>query len=287
MVLRDIEEAGDRLIIRFEPNGPVELDDLSGGLAAIARLYARHYRQSDDKTPAPRLFVTRLQTGSIIAEVAPYAMLLGQAVYFADQSMIVSDFTRRIAAGLKAFSDPGGISAPVEVPSMEDASDLKEFIRPLAGRRGASLGVKAARFHQRDGDREVFAEYEFDEAAINRATVNMENALATQDLPTVAPSEDIVQEGGLIREVMLFLEQASVQPGRERGRTADKGVIPQVCEKALPVYFRKSFQNLKDKMVRGALNPLTNAFIVDVHVQRVEGEPRGYIVAAVHEIIPR
>lgn len=286
MVGSDIEDAGDRLIIKFEPNGPVELDDLTGGLAALARLYARHYRQRDEATPAPRLYITRLETGSIIAEVAPYAMMLGQAVYFADQAMIVADFTRRIAAGLRAFADPNGLVAETEHPSLDDASDLKEFIRPLAGRRGARLGVKAARFRKRDGDREVVAEYEFDEAELNRASVNIDHALSEPPLID-AVKEEQTHDSGLIREVMLFLQQASVQPGKERGRTADKGVIPEVSDKALPVYFRKSFQDLKDKMVRGAINPLTNAFVVDVHVQRLSGEPTGYIVAAVHEIMPR
>lgn len=286
MATREIEEAGDRLIIRFDPNGPIELDDLTGGLAALARLYARHYRTEADTSAAPRLFVTRLQTGSIIAEVAPYAMMFGQVIAIADQTLIVTDFTKRIVAGIKAFADPGGpLESADGIPSQADASDLREFIKPLAGRKGASLGLRRARFEQRDGDRETIAEYEFDEAEINRATVNIDSALLLGAAPPI--DEPVVAEGGIVSEVMLFFEQASIQPGKERGRTADKGIIPDICDKPLPVYFRKSFQDLKDQMIKGSVNPLTNAFIVDVHVQRVAGVPRGYIVAAVHEIVPR
>lgn len=85
---------------------------------------------------------------------------------------------------------------------------------------------------------------------------------------------------------MLFFEQASRKPGKETGRTGDRGVISDISDKALPVYFRKSFQDLKDQMVRGDVNPLTNAFVVDVHVQWVDGEPKGYIVTEVHEVVP-
>ena len=34
------------------------------------------------------------------------------------------------------------------------------------------------------------------------------------------------------------------------------------------------------------VNPLTSTFVVDVHVQYVEGEPKGYIVADIHQAIP-
>jgi hypothetical protein len=86
-------------------------------------------------------------------------------------------------------------------------------------------------------------------------------------------------------EVMLFFDQASRAPGKEQGRTSDKAVVPEVSDKPLPVYFRKSINNLKDRMVRGDENPITNAFVVDVHVQRVNGEAKGYVVTEVHKII--
>jgi hypothetical protein len=87
---------------------------------------------------------------------------------------------------------------------------------------------------------------------------------------------------------MLFFEQASRRPGRERGRTGDRGIVPDVGSKPLPVYFRSSFQNLKDQMIRGEVNPLTNnAFIVDVYVHRDDaGEPKAYYVTNVHRIVP-
>jgi hypothetical protein len=93
--------------------------------------------------------------------------------------------------------------------------------------------------------------------------------------------------GPILKEVMLFFEQASRKPGKEKGRTGDRGIIPDVSTKSLPVYFRKSFQDLKDQMIRSEVNPLTNyAFVVDVHVQQVDGKPKGYIVVNVHEVTP-
>lgn len=84
---------------------------------------------------------------------------------------------------------------------------------------------------------------------------------------------------------MLFFQQASRAAGKSSGRTADKAIIPSVSEKALPVYFVKD-AGLKEQMVQGQTNPLTDtAYIVDVDVQMVEGEPKGYVVTHVHKVI--
>lgn len=283
------DEAPDRIVIRLDAGGPIEVGDLTGSFAALARLYERHYRHDGD--PAPKLYITRLETGSIIAEITPLIVLLGAVVTAMDHAMVVPDFTRRLINGIKAFSSPSEASeVPGPPPSKEDASDLREFVRPLAGKSGATLGIKHARFVRDDGERRTIAEYIFDEAEINRATINMENVIAEPDVPAIidlARAPEGIETSAILQEVPLLFEQATRRPGRERGRTGDRGIISEVSPKALPVYFRRSVQNLKEQMVRGETNPLTDmAYIVDVYVIRVDGEPKGYMVTAVHATIP-
>ena len=260
---------------------------MTESFSALARYYERHFRTADELPP--KLYVTRLESGSVTAEIAPYAMLLGSAIYTLDASIIVSDFSKRLRNGITAFSNPPTAGAPSSgsppLPSREDAEDMKAFIRPLTGKRGASLSIRHARIEKTDGARSTVVEYAFDEAEINRAAINIDNQLGGDMVDDVAPP-DARQDTGIKTEVMLFFEQANRRPGKERGRTGDKGIIPNVCDKALPVYFRKSFQILKEQMIQGDLNPLTDtAFIVDVHVQQVNGEPRAYIVTAVHDVM--
>jgi hypothetical protein len=295
MIDGPIEESPDRIILDLDPGGPVELTDLTGSFAALARMYERHHR-AEGEPAAPRLYVTRLESGSVLAEIVPYAVLLGAVVYTMDCSMIVTDFTRRLRAGIKAFADAGTPhvakpSDPDPAPTIEDAADIREFVRPLTGKKGARLGIKHARFAKTRGDQQIVAEYTFDEAELNRAAINIDDALAKGKAPlqleAVEDAEEVEIEGPITKEVMLFFEQASRRPGREKGRTGDRGIIPDIHSKSLPVYFRKSIQDLKDKMIRGEVNPLTNyAFVVDVHVQRVDGKPKGYIVTEVHEVMP-
>lgn len=101
-----IEDSGDRLVLRLDPGGPVELSGLTESFAALARMYGRHYRAGSGADVAPRLFITRLETGSIVAEIAPYAVIMGALVTTAGGANTVGEFARRLSYGIKAFSDP-------------------------------------------------------------------------------------------------------------------------------------------------------------------------------------
>lgn len=94
-------QVGDRIVIELDPGQPIELGDLSESFAALARMYGRHYRRDGDE--APRLYVTKLETGSVVMEVAPLVMILGGLAVM-DGSIIVADFTNRLWRGIKAFS---------------------------------------------------------------------------------------------------------------------------------------------------------------------------------------
>lgn len=268
---------GDRVVITLDPGQPIELTDLSSSFAALARIYERHYRTSGDA--APKLYVTKLETGSVILEIAPLVISMGLPIL--DNAIIVADFAGRLWRGIKAFSGTPSEPPRLEPPPKDDASDLREFIRPLTGKMGASLGIKHAKYESDDGTRRTVVEYDFDEAQINRAAVNIDEQ---KRLP---PTDDVPQSSALHTEVMLFLEQANRGPGKDKGRTGDRGVIPDVSDKVVPVYFRKGIQGLKDQMLHGDHNPFEMVYVVTVHATRLDGDVQAYTVADIHDSFPR
>ncbi len=257
----------------------MELESLSESFASLARFYARHYRKEGDS--APSLYVTRVDTGSIIMEIAPMTIVMG-GLWVADNAIIAADFSDRLWRGVKAFTRFREPEKPEEMPSKDDAADLREFIRPIVGKGGASLGIKHARYEKNDGEKTTVVEYKFDENEINKAAVNIDEVLRLSESSKPVPKK----RSSVETEVMLFLEQANRGPGKEKGRTGDRGIVPDISDKPFPVYFRKSLNDLKEKMTHGEINPLTSSFIVDVHVQYVDDEIRGYIITDVHEVIP-
>jgi hypothetical protein len=216
-----IEESTERIIVELDPGGPVELTGLSDSFAALARYYERYYRPpGSDIDTAPKLFITRLATGSIIAEIAPYALFFGQIYVAMGGAVTVGDFTHRFVQAVRAFSDPHGArsslaaSSAFPLPSRDDASDLRAFLRPLTGRRGASLGIRHAHFRATDGQRETVAEFTFDEAEINRAAANIEKVLSTDD----SPPEEINEAADLSRSDAVF---SAGQQGASEGNWSD------------------------------------------------------------------
>ncbi|WP_411819553.1 hypothetical protein ABFZ85_12240 [Hyphococcus formosus] len=280
MVDFEHRKEGDRIVITLDPGQPVELGDLSESFAALARIYERHYRP-DKEDHAPKLYVTKLETGSYIMEIAPLAVFMG-AVTVMDGGIIVADFTNRIWRGIKSFSGFTDKATMLEMPSNQDAEDIKEFAKPLLGKGGARLGIQHARYEKTDGEKSTVVEYTFDETELNRAAINIDKAL---ELPTLMVPKP--EPGKTYHEVMLFLEQANRAPGKQSGRTGDKGVIPDISENALPVYFRKGIQELKEQMVLSEANPLEMTFVVDVYTTVLNGEVKGYTVLEIHDSFPR
>jgi hypothetical protein len=219
-----LEDTGDRLVLTLNPGGPIELTGLTESFSALARMYGRHYRTDPHAQPAPRLYVTRLESGSIIAEIAPYATIMGALVATMGGVNTIADFARRLSHGIKAFADPSSIRTEHGVeplPSRNDAADIRAFVLPLTGKTGAVLNIRHARLARRetsDGDRHTIIEYSFDENELNRATVNIDQALSGGGDVLTLTDEELLERRSeaILREVMLFFEQASRKPGRER-----------------------------------------------------------------------
>jgi hypothetical protein len=277
-----IEDSEDRMIIRLDPGGPIDLEGLGASFAALARFYARHHGPTKDEGEAPRLFISKLENGSIVAEIVPYVVMLGQAVPFMQQAMVIANFTTKIGRAIRVFSGEEVPSA-LDVPSKDDARDIREFVRPLTGRKGADLKIQHARFERRDGEKVTILEYSFDENELNRAALTIDAELAKPALPP--PEVEEQPSVKTVGEVMLFFQQASRGAGKSSGRTADKAIIPAVSDKPLPVYFLKD-ADLKEQMVQSQQNPLKDTtYIVDADVQLVDGEPKGYRITHVHKVI--
>lgn len=287
-VAEELEEDGveDRLVIVLNPGGPIELVGLSNSFGALSRLYERPQTGSEGGA-MPKLFVTRIESGSIVVEIAVLSMLLGQAVSVSGGVMTLADFAARLYRGVKAFA---GLDTPeAERPTTtNEAEDLREFIRPLTGKQNATLQVRHARFFSQTNTKTVVAEYTFGETELNRAAANLETALAAPAEHGLLPLATPEAEAGsrFLREVTLYFDQASRSRGREQGRTADKAIVPQVSPKPLPVYFRRGVEDLKEKMAHGALNPFAVGFIVDLYVDMLGDTPKAFVVSHVHTTIP-
>lgn len=279
----EFEVGADRAIIYLNGDGPIALEDLTDSFAALARIYDRHFeRSSGEKNP--KLYISRLQSGSIEAEIVPLLMVVGSVVPYMEGALVVRDFTKWIGTRIRGFAGIGTVSGAPDASgydlSREDAHDLREFIKPICGKKAAELGIRHAKFHRKNGEREIVAEYDFEENALNRAHVNLGRFIEVSDAET-----DTTPNQKRYVEVLMRWHQASVEAGKERGRTGDKAVIEAVTEKPLPVYFPIQTQDLKRRMAQDEPHIFRKGYIVDVMVDMIDSEPKLYRVVQLHSVV--
>ena len=255
----------DRIIIHYGAKEAIDLEELSASFSAVARQHRKVWRAQGRKgSPSDvRLFVTKVDSGSIEIEIAAALFILQQLYTAADYTLVFDSLTQRLKSFLGYFAR-GEVRPTDLTPS--DTSDLGHFIRPLTGRSGASLRVRRARYRSRSNDVEVIAEYEFDEPELENAERNIAKELeGTKELTSETH-----------RNVLMYWHQTNKDEAREKGKTGDLAVIPIISHDPVPVLFPSENAFLKGDMMDTENNPFLMAFYVDVSVQYVDGEPTAY-----------
>lgn len=269
----------EHIVIHIDANGPVDLEELHESLAALARIYRRHYPTEPEAPPA-KLYVTKVSTGSIDIEIVPLLAILGMPIPYMDAALVVREFTRWIGGKLRSVSEAMPLAGGI---SRDEAHDLNAFVSPMTGRKGAELGITHAKFvrKERTGrvEREILAEYKFNEAEINRAASNLRKTEDSQNRKD-APRHSTE------REVLMAFQQADKSPGKEKGRTGDRVIIAAVSSKPLPVYFPKEAASIKRRILEQTENPFSKGYVVDVVVQYAgDDQPKLYSVIELHDIV--
>ena len=157
-----VEVSEDRVIIRFEIDEALELSDLTGSLTALESQYQRvlAIRGIDKKDINAKLYVTRLGSNSIEAEVAFWWLIARDVISAMDYTNIATDFTERLRRVIDRFSGKKLEDVKTKAPEInkDDLDDFEKFLKPIAGKKKAGLTIRRAIFQSKSGDREVLAE---------------------------------------------------------------------------------------------------------------------------------
>lgn len=272
----DVDYGPERLIIELETGGPVDLGELAESFHSLERLFERQQQGADGVPPNTKLFVSKIESGSIVTEIAPLLVLFNEPLSYMAATNTIKTFAENIILLLKKFS---GEDSEAEATS-EDVRDLQAFIKPLTGRKAAELGIVHARFEKRERDKEIIAEYRMKAPEINIADVNLRRASEREAL---LESHAVHHE--LKREVLMRLFQASVVQGKEKGRTGDRAIIAAVSERDLPLYFTKQSNDYKKQITEDTEYPFTKGYIVDVDVEYEGDAPKLYRLLHLHKVV--
>lgn len=253
---------------------------LSGGLAArrcaVAAGTAGLLGASGIKPDVnAKLLVTRVKTGSIEFELATLMAFYMYMQQSADGFVIWADFYDRVRRTLLYLSGRG--PKPDDY-NREDARNFNAFLGTVSGKSGARLSMKRARYIEKTGEKEIIAEFDFNEGDIAEATAKVaHDVLEALPAPTVAPESHKTEI-----KVPFIWFRTDRDKGKATGQTSDRGIIAPLSDKPLPVYFASEIDS-KERMIRIKNNPFDAVFIVDVSVRLdADGNPISYTIMNIH-----
>ena len=278
-----------RLELYLNIKEPVELVEMTLSLQALALDYQSYLLNQGKQTSKRlglddvKLYITKIESNSILAELAGGALILGQVFSVMDYVNVFIEFAKNIESKFLWFKDVGikGVVSPDEVPYKKNEIDrFQDFTKLIAKNKGGDLNLS------------VF-EYEETKSAKTRKeylkiTFSSDDAGNAQRGALIASKALERREASDYEKVLMYFYQTNIDDPKSEGRTGQKVVIKRVHDKPLPVYFVSDLDKQKVNYIMQSHenNPFKVSYIVDVNVETDRNEiPRAYRVIRVHDVI--
>lgn len=262
------------IVLYVDTKDPIELGDFVSGFTSISSQYDKFIRSNfPDLTGESRIFIREVRAGSIEADLVPWALLGVSALVNAmDQVLIVEQFVRTYGKRLSAYFKDGGR----EIEATK--SDLKDFmgsVAAIANDPDAKATLRAVYFE--DGKKKVKAAITFDTKEAREAVLQIEGHRLEIEKKSNADHQ----------RVLMVFSQSNVKDTTLGKRTGERVVIESILERDLPLIYASDLaeQRIKHEIRVGDENVYKKGFVVDVNVETRGGNPVGYRVTHVHQVI--
>ena len=277
-----------RLEVNFDVNRPVELVQLTLALQAMARDYRRYandtIRESGGKVSDDdiKLYVTKVETGSIIAELGSAASVMGAFVPLLPVSPLFAGYVQFFGEAVSYFASLArrtGLKASDITATKSAAQAIADIMAVPASLVGSKFKL-SAKIAGKDADGSQI---------VAQISLTSEEAAEAQRGALIAQKVLDYRGDADHQNVLLYFERTSTKGAKSDGRTDDKAVINSISPKALPVHFASALDaaRVNDMKADPHQNPFKSAFRVDVNVETDRNQvPRFYRVVHIHEVIP-
>ncbi|MBB4261837.1 MULTISPECIES: hypothetical protein [unclassified Bradyrhizobium] len=252
----------------LEPEEPIEISELTGALAAIARQYQTYAVENElaTKNSEARLLVSVVKPGSIdinlvpdlVSTVAMAGPLLAPLI---DKVELIEKFGKHLKSLIDLFAKKREATAADNI-SIKDCDDATNIVKPIASHGGSQT------FNVINGPVTVqLLTVTAQEASSIIETAALEKTLLQN------PKAEVLQR---VPMVWKRLDRDSVKS--EAKTTPDRALIEEIDEKPHAVFFTDEMSHLKMQMIGDEENPYQAIYFVDVVVSRSSGKVVSYRV---------
>lgn len=285
-IVGDLHRA-PRMRLHFNVHEPIELVEMTLAFQGLGYEYQSflksRYVESDSKanTAEIKLYITRIESNCILAELAPAIPFLGALGPLLADVNTVRDFVVNTTTAIKWLVSLGknkSISSD-EIPySKRRITHLRDVVRLVAKSHNSNLGLAALKYEETTGRDSAVLEVHFSDVECRKAEKGATRVLAALDIREKADKE----------KVLMYFYQTNIEDPKAVGRTGDKAVISSISSEPLSVYIIPETDQQKVRYVLDdkTHNPLHTGFVVDVNIENDrQGRPKIYRVIRVHDII--
>lgn len=279
--------APHRLELHFDIDSPVEITDLTLSFNGLARDYRKFLidkirsNGGKIKNAEVKLYVTKIESNCILAELAGGNSVMGAIVSVMDYQLIFTDYVahvRNTINYLKGVGKKGTVDPKSVKMSKAQSKSYGDFLNVVAENGDGKFALRSLEYSDESQHRKVHARAEFssDEALDARR-----GALIVSKALDYRGDADH-------REVLMYFHQTNLDDPKSTGATGDKAVVRSISDKPLPVHFISELdtEKIRDLKDDEDYNPLKLELRVDVNVEKGRNEePRFYRVLNIHEII--
>jgi len=259
---KNLQEQDIRLVIEIKNDQPLELIDLTKSLNSLANEFTNYVSRHGDSAEnrAAKLYVKEIRSGSVICELIELATI-GVLPFMENMNTIIG-FGQYVSSAYKYL-----LGKKKEKPTDLTQSDLKELsqiVNPIAKDNGSQINISTTV----NGNVELHIHLNSIEA--NAVQNVIEREIEQAKLPETV--EDVKTKMVLT----WFQARSDIQ-----ATTGNKGTIEEISQRPMNVIFEND--EIKEKMIHGTDNPFNTAYVVDVKLQKVQGNIVAYKVTQLHE----
>ena len=276
-----------RMRLHFNVHDPVELVEMTLAFQGLGFEYQSFLKsrflesESRANSAEVKLYITRIESNCILAELAPALPLLGVLAPVLADVNTVHDFvvnTSNTIKWLVGLAKKKNVSSEDIPYSKRRIGHLRDVVRLVAKNHDSSLGLAAIKYEESSGQDRAVLEMHFSDKECRQAELGATKALIALDVREKADRE----------KVLMYFHQTNIEDPKSGGRTGDKAVISSISPEPLSVYIIPETDQQKVRYVLDDKehNPLYTGFVVDVNIENDRhGRPKIYRVIRIHDIV--
>lgn len=276
-----------RMRLHFNVHEPVELVEMTLAFQGLGYEYQSFLKEqaalnkSNENTSDVKLYITKIESNCILAELAPALPMLGALAPIVSDVNTVVDFIRKTSDTINWLIDIANRKklSIEDVPhSKKKLNNIKDIVKLVGKNKDSSLGLRAIKFEEVTGEDKSLLEINFTDDECKKAEAGAYKALKALEMTEKADKE----------KVLMYFYQTNIDDPKSGGRTGDKAFINSIWKEPLSVFILSEMDQQKIRHVLDDKdhNPLQTGFVVDVNIENDrKGSPRIYRVLRVHDVL--